>query len=115
MPGQPHVDARRPDVLRGDLDRLGSPGQQPRGADAVAADVHERAASSSALESHVAGVVEGKVNVEAIVRSSPIAVADSSREPLDLRVVAVHVGLESTRPARSAASKPRSNSAGRQL
>ena len=79
--GEAHVDAVAPlDLLRRD-DALRLAGQQAQRADAVAADVHQRAALELGLQANVAGVGSGAERERrAHERSAPDrAVATSAR------------------------------------
>ena len=65
------------DLLAADAQRLAA--QQPQGADAVAADVHQRPALQPALQAHVVGVEAAEAERRAHERTSPIAPERTSR------------------------------------
>ena len=77
-------------LLGADRERLA--GEQPRGADAVAADVHQRAALERRLQAHVAGTLEQEG--ERCPDQAQLAdLLEQLDEPARLRVVAPHERL----------------------
>ena len=68
------------------------PGDEPRGADAVAAEIEEGAAAEVACPTHVVGTWEEPVKVACTARSSPTR-GSSSRQQRSLPRVSPHVAL----------------------
>src|SRR5439155_16955387 len=96
-----HVDARRAEFLLA-VDPLWLARQQARAADAIAPDVHQRAALEVGQQPDVLRIAEEEAEGGAHEpQASDRALGYELRQPLRLRVVAIHERLHQ-QPARTA-------------